>query len=124
MLSACAGVSKEKQIAARLTAFAMTGYRSFFADVIYRHIPYLYTVKVSKGKFVPLVIREGPETQLKGCPAVLFPISVRTEIGCPRGTSAKRLYSFEKEKRIATHLAVLAMTRTFMTYKKALAPRK
>ena len=89
----------------------MTGYLTFSAYAIYWHIPYLYTVKVSKGKFVPLVIREGPETQLKGCPAALFPISVRTEIGCPRGTSAKGFYSFEKEKRIATGLKPLAMTR-------------
>jgi len=83
----------------------------FFRYVIYQHIPYFYTVKVSKGKFVPLVIREGPETQPIGFPAVLFPISVRTEIGCPRGTSAKGFYSFEKEKRIATGLKPLAMTR-------------
>ena len=48
----------------------------------------VFVVRVSKGKFVPLVIREGSETQLKGCPTALFPISVRTEIGCPRGTSA------------------------------------
>ena len=80
----------------------MTGYLTFSAYAFFRHIPHLYTVRVSKGKFVPLVIREGPETQLKGFPAVLFPISVRTEIGCPRGTSAKGFYSFEKEKRIAT----------------------
>ena len=73
------------------TRTAMTGYCNFFADVIYRHILYFYIVKVSKGKFVPLVIREGPETQLKGCPAVLSPISVRTEIGRPRGTSANGL---------------------------------
>ena len=91
--------------------FAMTGYLTFSAYAIYWHIPYLYTVKVSKGKFVPLVIREGPETQLKGCPAALFPISVRTEIGCPRGTRAKGFYSFEKEKRIATRLTVFAMTK-------------
>ena len=88
----------------------MTGYLTFSAYAIYWHIPYLYTVKVSKGKFVPLVIREGPETQLKGCPAVLFPISVRTEIGCPRGTSAKRLYFLKKEKRIAARLTAFAMT--------------
>ena len=37
----------------------------------------------SKGEFAPLVIQEGSETQLKGCPTVLSPISVRTEIGCP-----------------------------------------
>ena len=37
----------------------------------------------SKGEFAPLVIQEGSETQLKGFPTVLSPISVRTEIGCP-----------------------------------------
>ena len=74
-----------------------------------------------------MVIREGPETQPIGFPAALSPISVRTEIGCPRGTSAKRLYFLKKgkliaavasllrndeewEKRIAAHLAALAMT--------------
>ena len=48
-------------------------------------------------KFVPLVIREGPETQPIGFPAALSPISVRAEIGCPRGTSVKRLYFLKRE---------------------------
>ena len=69
----------------------------FFRYVIYQYIPYFYTVKVSKGKFVPLVIREGPETQPIGFPAALSPISVRAEIGCPRGTSVKRLYFLKRE---------------------------
>ena len=86
----------------------------FFRYVIYQHIPYFYTVKVSKGKFVPLVIREGPETQPIGFPAVLFPISVRTEIGCLRGTSARGFYYFKGEKRIAAHLTVLAMTKRYV----------
>ena len=84
------------------------GISDFFAYAIYRYIPYLCAVKVSKGKFVPLVIREGPETQLKGFPAVLFPISVRTEIGCLRGTSARGFYYFEKGKRIATAVTRLS----------------
>ena len=65
-------------------------------------VEYFNIGKVSKGKFVPLVIREDPETQPIGCPAVLSPISVRTEIGCPRGTSARGFYYFKGEKRIAT----------------------
>ena len=69
---------------------------------------------------------------MAGCPTVLFPISVRTEIGCPRGTSAKRLYFLKREKRIAAaasllrndeewekriaaHLTVLAMTRRWLS---------
>ena len=72
--------------------------------------------------------QEGSETRSEGFPTALSPISVRTEIGCPRGTSAKRLYFLKKgkriaavasllrndeewEKRIAAHLTVLAMTR-------------
>ena len=31
------------------------------------------------------------------CPTALSPISVRTEIGCPRGTSVKRLYFLKRE---------------------------
>ena len=92
----------------------MTGYLTFSAYAFFRHIPHLYTVRVSKGKFVPLVIREGPETQLKGFPAVLFPISVRTEIGCLRGTSARIFYYFKGEKRIAAQLTVLAMTKRYV----------
>ena len=75
----------------------MTGYLTFSAYAFFRHIPHLYTVRVSKGKFVPLVIREGPETQPIGFPAALSPISVRAEIGCPRGTSVKRLYFLKRE---------------------------
>ena len=55
--------------------------------------------------------QEGSETRSEGFPTALSPISVRTEIGCPRGTSAKRLYFLKKGKRIAAHLTVLAMTR-------------
>ena len=82
--------------------------------LFFRHIPHLYTVRVSKGKFVPLVIREGPETQPIGFPAVLFPISVRTEIGCPRGTSARGFYYFKGEKRIATVALLLRNDKSYV----------
>ena len=49
---------------------------------------YPIAVGVSKREFAPLVVQEGSETQSKGCPTVLSPISVRTEIGCPHGISA------------------------------------
>ena len=86
-------------------------------------------VVLLKTLFAKLSARtEGSETRSEGCPTALSPISVRTEIGCPRGTSAKRLYFFKREKRIAAvasllrndeewekriaaHLTVLAMTR-------------
>ena len=72
--------------------------------------------------------QEGSETRSEGFPTALSPISVRTEIGCPRGTSAKRLYFLKKgkriaavasllrndeewEKRIAAHLTAFAMTK-------------
>ena len=72
--------------------------------------------------------QEGSETRSEGFPTVLSPIFVRTEIGCPRGTSAKRLYFLKKgkriaavasllrndeewEKRIAAHLTAFAMTK-------------
>ncbi len=42
--------------------------------------------------------QEGSETRSEGFPTALSPISVRTEIGCPRGTSAKRLYFLKKRK--------------------------
>ena len=69
-------------------------------------------VVLLKTLFAKLSARtEGSETRSEVCPTALSPISVRTEIGCPRGTSAKGFYSFEKEKRIATGLKPLAMTR-------------
>ena len=86
-------------------------------------------VVLLKTLFAKLSARtEGSETRSEGCPTALSPISVRTEIGCPRGTSAKRLYFLKKgkriaavasllrndeewEKRIAAHLTVLAMTK-------------
>ena len=43
----------------------------------------LIAVGVSKGEFAPLAVQEGLGTQSEGFPAVLSPISVRTEIGCP-----------------------------------------
>ena len=49
---------------------------------------YPIAVGVSKREFAPLVVQEGSETQSKGFPTVLSPISVRTEIGCPHGMSA------------------------------------
>ena len=42
--------------------------------------------------------QEGSETRVAGCPTALFPISVRTEIGCPRGTSARGFYYFKRGK--------------------------
>ena len=53
------------------TRTAMTELQKRFSVfVIYWHILYFYTVKVSKGKFVPLVIRRS-ETQPIGFPVVL-----------------------------------------------------
>ena len=62
--------------------------------------------------------QEGSETRSEGFPTALSPISVRTEIGCPRGTSAKRLYFFKREKRIA---AVASLLRNDEEWEKRIA---
>ena len=48
----------------------------------------LVAVRESIGKSVPLAVQEGLGTLSVGFPAVLSPISVRTEIECLRGMSA------------------------------------
>ena len=40
---------------------------------------------------VPPAVKESPRTRSEGVSAVLSPISVRTEIGCPCGRSTSRL---------------------------------
>ena len=62
--------------------------------------------------------QEGSETRSEGFPTALSPISVRTEIGCPRGTSAKRLYFFKREKRIG---AVASLLRNDEEWEKRIA---
>ena len=70
-------------------------------------------VVLLKTLFAKLSARtEGSETRSEGCPTALSPISVRTEIGCPRGTSAKRLYFLKKGKRIAAVALLLRNDRT------------
>ena len=60
-------------------------------------------VVLLKTLFAKLSARtEGSETRSEGCPTALSPISVRTEIGCLRGTSAREFYYFKGEQRIAT----------------------
>ena len=58
--------------------------------------------------------QEGSETRVAGCPTALLSATR----GCLRGTSAKRLYFFKREKRIA---AVASLLRNDEEWEKRIA---
>ena len=70
-------------------------YNSSFNAVFFVHNCKWRAVGESIGEFAPLAVQEGLGTQSEGFPAVLFPISVRTEIGCPARHERKINWNFK-----------------------------
>ena len=59
---------------------------------------------------VPPAVKESPRTRSEGFSAVLFPISVRTEIGCPCGGSTSKLSKVQNYKPALAENKSLAST--------------